>query len=171
MSPIRSTSVKNWNTVAVAQGSNLLIFRFSETSKNWGGKVNFKSTFPKPLVLYRFSKFKKWLIQQNKGHLNLWAYKTMTKFSVAGIDSEKCFDVRKSKFQTSFSEGKADFRCNFEPCSREQAWGVRSKCWPVFGWYDESIVQSSPRVIYPQFGVRGDFSTYSCHLHPYIFII
>ncbi len=31
---------------ATCQGSNLLIFRFSETRKNWGGKVNFKSTFP-----------------------------------------------------------------------------------------------------------------------------
>ncbi len=34
---------------------------------------------------------------------------------MGGIDSEKCFDVRKSKFQTNISEGKADFRCNFEP--------------------------------------------------------
>ncbi len=38
------------------------------------------------------------------------------KILVAGINSEKYFDVRKSKFQTNFSEGKADFRCNFEPC-------------------------------------------------------
>ncbi len=40
----------------------------------------------------------------------------MTKFLVAGIDSEKYFGVRKSKFQTNLSEGKVDFYCNFEPC-------------------------------------------------------
>ena len=40
----------------------------------------------------------------------------MTKFLMVEIDSEKYFDVRKSKFQTNFSEGKADFRCNFKPC-------------------------------------------------------
>ncbi len=33
----------------------------------------------------------------------------MAIFLVVGIDSEKCFGVRKSKFQTNFSEGKADF--------------------------------------------------------------
>ena len=41
----------------------------------------------------------------------------MEKFLVAGIHLEKCFSVRKSKFQTNFSKGKADFLCNFEPCN------------------------------------------------------
>ncbi len=48
----------------------------------------------------------------------------MTKFLVAGIDVEKYFAVRKSKFQTKFSKGKADFRCNLEPCCCELPWLV-----------------------------------------------
>ncbi len=40
----------------------------------------------------------------------------MRKFLMAWIDSEKYFGVRKSKFKTNFSEGKAEFRCNFEAC-------------------------------------------------------
>ena len=46
------------------------------------------------------------------------AFQDNGNFLVTGIDSEKYFSVRKSKFQTNFSEGKADFRCNFEPCWR-----------------------------------------------------
>ncbi len=39
----------------------------------------------------------------------------MTKSLVAGIHLKKCFGFRKSKFQTNFSEGKADCRGKFEP--------------------------------------------------------
>ncbi len=34
---------------------------------------------------------------------------------MARIHSEKCFGFRKSKFQTNFSKGKAEFQCNFKP--------------------------------------------------------
>ena len=40
----------------------------------------------------------------------------MSKFDVVKINSEKCFGIRKSKFHTNFSTGKADFRRKFEPC-------------------------------------------------------
>ncbi len=65
------------NVVWQNQGSNLLVFRFSETSKNWDGKVNFKSFFPKEKChkvtsMRPISKIKKkCLIQQNKSHLDL----------------------------------------------------------------------------------------------------
>ncbi len=86
-----------------------------EVEKQISSQLVRRKSAIKPIVLDRFFKFKMWLIQQNKSHLDLWAFKTMTKFSVAGIDSEKCFGVQKSKFQTRFSVGKADFHCNFEP--------------------------------------------------------
>ncbi len=88
----------------------------------------------------QFSKFKKWLIQQNKSHLDLQGFKTMSKFDVVKINSEKCFGIRKSKFHTNISEGKADSRRKFEPwmCKNNGA-ALREKvpnwhAWPSFLW-------------------------------------
>ncbi len=69
----------------------------------------------KSLLFNKFSKFKTRVIKPNKSHLDLSGFKTMSKFVVARINSEKCFGIQKSKFHRNLSEGKADFHCKFKP--------------------------------------------------------
>ena len=70
----------------------------------------------KSQLMVRFTKFEKWLNQQDSGHLDLYKFVTLSSYKVAKKNSEKFWDIRISKFVMSFSTGKVNISHKLGPC-------------------------------------------------------